>query len=130
MLAEWMGENSPDMLPVEAAEVAKECGYLPLALAMIGAMVRSDPRPSAWSDALARLKRADLEKITRPFPAYPYPNLLRAIDVSVEGLESADRERYLDLAVFPEDQSIPERALSVLWKLDDIDTRDGCVATL
>ena len=34
--------------------------------------------------------------------------------VSVEGLESVDRERYLDLAVFPEDQLIPEEALRAL----------------
>jgi hypothetical protein len=33
ILAEWVGEKSPDKLPAEAAEVARECGYLPLALA-------------------------------------------------------------------------------------------------
>ena len=37
-------------------------------------------------------------------------------EVSVEGLESTDRERYLDLALFPEDQPVPESALSVLWE--------------
>jgi WD40 repeat protein len=44
-------------------------------------------------------------------------------------LESADRERYLDLAVFPEDQPIPEEALHVLWNLDEVDTRD-CMTRL
>ena len=127
MLAEWVGEKSPDKLPPEAAEVAKECGYLPLALAMIGAMIRL--RPTAWKDALGRLQRADLGAIKRAFPGYPYPDLLRAIEVSVEGLESADRERYLDLAVFPEDQPIPEEALRVLWNLDEVDTRD-CMTRL
>jgi NB-ARC domain/APAF-1 helical domain len=127
MLAEWVGEKSPDKLPAEAAEVAKECGYLPLALAMIGAMIRL--RPTAWKDALGRLRRADLGAIKRNFPGYPYPDLLRAIEVSVEGLESADRERYLDLAVFPEDQPIPEEALRVLWNLDELDTRD-CMTRL
>ncbi len=127
MLAEWVGEKNPDKLPAEAAEVAKECGYLPLALAMIGAMVRL--RPTAWKDALRRLKSADLEAIKRAFPGYPYPDLLRAIEVSVEGLDSADRERYLDLAVFPEDQPIPEEALRVLWNLDEVDTRD-CMTRL
>jgi apoptotic protease-activating factor 1-like protein len=121
-LADWVGEKSPDKLPPEAAEVAKECGYLPLALAMIGTMIRL--RPTAWKDALRRLKSADLEAIKRAFPGYPYPDLLRAIEVSVDGLESADRERYLDLTVFPEDQPIPEEALRVLWNLDDADTRD------
>ena len=62
----------------DAAEVAKECGYLPLALAMIGAMVRL--RPTAWKDALDRLQRADLEAVKRAFPEYPYPNLFRAME--------------------------------------------------
>ena len=50
MLAEWVGQKNPDKLPPEAAEVARECGYLPLALAMIGAMIRL--QPTAWKDAL------------------------------------------------------------------------------
>ena len=89
MLAEWTGKENPDRLPPEAAEVAKECGYLPLALAMIGAMIRSKPSSGptstslGWKDALTRLRRADLETIKRVFPGYPYPNLLRAIEVSV-----------------------------------------------
>jgi hypothetical protein len=68
-----------------------------------------------------RLKRADLAAIKCAFPGYPYPNLLRAIEVSVEALEGPDQERYLDLAVFPQGQSIPERTLGALWKLDDAD---------
>jgi len=127
MLTEWVGQKSPDKLPPEAAEVAKECGYLPLALAMIGAMIRL--RPTAWKDALGRLQRADLEAVKRNFPGYPYPDLLRAIEVGVEALESADRERYLDLAVFPEDEPIPEEPLRVLWNLDEVDTRD-CMTRL
>ena len=79
--------------------------------------------PSAASSAL------DLEAIKRNFPGYPYPDLLRTIEVSVEALERADRERYLDLAVFPEDQPIPEEALRVLWNLDEADTRD-CMTRL
>jgi NB-ARC domain len=93
MLAEWIGEKSPDKLPSEADQVAKECGYLPLALAMIGAMIRL--RPTAWKDALGRLQRADLEAIKLAFPGYPYLDLLRAIEVSVEGLEPSDQGRYL-----------------------------------
>jgi hypothetical protein len=46
MLTGWVSEKSSDRLPAGAAEVAKECGYLPLALTMIGAMIRL--RPTAW----------------------------------------------------------------------------------
>jgi hypothetical protein len=125
MLARWVDEKSPGELPVEAAEVARECGYLPLALAMIGAMIRRSKQPPAiaWQDALDCLCASGLEEIKRSFPGYPYPDLLRAIEVSVEALDESDRERYLDLAVFPEDQSIPETTLRAYWKLDARRTR-------
>jgi len=80
MLAEWVGQRSVDKLPPEATEVAKECGYLPLALAMIGAMIRL--QPTAWKDALDCLCASDLEDIRQAFPGDPYPNLLRAIEVA------------------------------------------------
>ena len=125
MLAEWVDEKSPGKLPPEAAEVAKECGYLPLALAMIGAMIRRSRQPAAiaWKDSLDGLRALDLEDIKQTFPGYPYPDLLRALEVSVETLDASDRERYLDMAVFREDQPIPETTLRVLWKLDARRTR-------
>jgi hypothetical protein len=125
MLDKWAGEKKLNKLPPEAAEVAKECGYLPLALAMVGAMVRPSKQPPAiaWQDTLNCLRASDLEEIKRSFPGYPYPDLLRAIEVSVEALDDPDRERYLDLAVFPEDQPIPETALRALWRLDARRTR-------
>ena len=124
LLALWARE-SPGDLPAIADEIAEACGHLPLALAMIGAMVRL--RPTAWEDALERLHRADLDKIRRQFPDYPYSDLLCALEVSVEALEPGDRERYVELAVFPEDASVPAAAVEVLWSvagLDDIDARE------
>jgi Apoptotic protease-activating factor 1-like, winged-helix domain len=47
----------------------------------------------------------------------------------VEALEEADRERYLDLAVFPQDREIPESALRAVWNLDEINARD-CMGRL
>lgn len=114
MLANWTHEPNPARLPAVAADVARECGYLPLALAMIGAMVK---RPTAWADALELLRGRDLEEFRRAFPDYPYPDLLRAIAVGVGELPADDRERYLDLAVFPEDQAIPEGPIQTLWGL-------------
>jgi hypothetical protein len=55
-------------------------------------------RPTAWQDALTRLRRTDFAVIKRAFPGYLYPDLLHAIEVSVEALDETDRERYLDLA--------------------------------
>ncbi|HEY76402.1 MAG TPA: hypothetical protein G4O00_09510 [Thermoflexia bacterium] len=124
LLADWAGQEV-ESLPPEAEQVAKECGYLPLALAMVGAFVRRNPE--CWDRALRRLQRADLDRLKRLFPGYPYPNLLAALEASVEALDAESRARYRDLAVFPEEEPIPLAALGVLWAplgLDEDDVLD------
>ena len=124
LLAEWSLQPREE-LPQEAWEVARECGNLPLTLAMVGAMVRG--HPDRWDNALHKLRTADLEKLKRQFPNYPYPNLLKAIEVSVEALEPVDRARYLDLAVFRRQTPISEDTLRILWEpvgLGPFDTQD------
>ena len=129
MLAEWVGQKSPDKLPPEAAEVAKECGYLPLALAMIGAMIRLQ-RPAGMEGRLTRLQRADLESDqAMPFRGYPYPDLLRAIEVSVEALEpltgsDTSTWRYsLKISRSPKEQ-----ACSGIGRVDTRDCMDAFAA--
>ena len=83
-------------------------------------------RPTAWKDALGRLQRADLEAVKRNFPGYPYPDLLRAIEVSIEALEPVDRERYLDLGGASQKISrCPKDHCAILW----ITGRDRTPAT-
>ncbi|MBD2205990.1 NB-ARC domain-containing protein, partial [Calothrix sp. FACHB-168] len=107
-------------------QVARECGYLPLALAMVGAMMRGKPA-NRWQNILEKLRSADLEKIKQQFPDYPYPDLLKALAVSVEALDENCQQRYLDFAVFPEDTPIPEAVLQTFWQplgLDEFDSQD------
>jgi len=113
LLAKWAKCKSNE-LPAVASEVAKECGYLPLALAMIGAMVRK--RPDSWQSALERLKNADLKTIHANFPDYPYPDILKSLQVSVDGLPADLKEKYLSLAVFPEDSPISRKVFYSYWK--------------
>lgn len=120
LLASWAGCGVAE-LPGEARDVAAECGCLPLALAMVGAMVRL--RPAAWRDALELFRDADLEALRLAFPSYPYPDLLRAIEVSVHCLEPWQRERYLELAVFAEEVAIPEPVLVMLWSASGLKAR-------
>ncbi|MFN7349413.1 MAG: NB-ARC domain-containing protein, partial [Dolichospermum sp.] len=123
LLALW-AKQPPETLPTEAYQIVEECGRLPLALAMIGAM--SKGKPQGWQNVLYKLQNADLEKIKYKFPDY-YPNLLSAIQVSVEALEPDLQKRYLDFAVFPEDTLIPEAVLQTFWEsegLDKFDTQD------
>jgi WD40 repeat protein len=126
LLALSSGLKREDLGP-KAKEVAKECDCLPLALAMVGSMAKAAlarGRTDPWEHILHRLLSADLDKIKAEFPDYPYPNLLRAIEVSVESLEQEEQKRYLELAVFSEDTEVPEAALQLLWGLDEYDTRD------
>ncbi len=113
LLAQWAGEPL-ETLPPEAAAVARECGYLPLAVAISGAMV-SGKAANRWQNVLHKLQTADLEKLRQQFPDYPHPNLLKAIQVSVEALPQEEAERYLDFAIFPEDTPIPEAVLVGFW---------------
>lgn len=121
LLADWSGQEIAT-LPETARQVAQECGYLPLALAMVGAFVRQNPE--SWERALSRLHKADLEKLRRLFPGYEHPTLLAALAVSVEALPERTRLRYLDLAVFPEEEAIPLDVLRAFWGLDADDVVD------
>jgi WD40 repeat protein len=114
LLARWSGLPLK-RLPAEADEIISECGHLPLALAMVGAIVRNDSQ--AWKLVLRRLKNADLDKIRIQFPDSPYPDLMKCIEVSVDFLEPPHRARYIDFAVFRADTPIPEKTLATLWEL-------------
>lgn len=101
-------------LPKEAAEIVKECGYLPLAVAAIGSMVRGKPA-DRWQLALRKLQEAKLNKIFCKFD-YQYENLFRALQVSVEALPEEQQQYYKTLAVFPEDANIQKSAIVMYWE--------------
>ena len=121
LLSRWAGLTVEE-LPLEANDVIKECGNLPLAIAMIGALVQH--QPEGWKHVLVRLRNSDLNKIKGDFPNYDYPDLLRAIQVSVDALESRERKCYRSLAVFPEDIPIPKVALQIYWEKYGLDEND------
>lgn len=108
--ANWVKEKMPD----EAIDLVIKCGALPLAISMIGAMLRGKPR-NRWGEVLTYLQDDRLEEIEQIFVNYPYPNLFFALDVSVKSQPPLIQERYLELAVFPEDTPIPESVLQIYW---------------
>jgi len=116
LLARTSGRQVETLGP-EAALVIEECGYLPLAIAMIGGMVQGVDNP--WTGVLQRLAMRDLGRIAEEFGEYQHPTLLRALQVSVDALGKHERDRYLQLAVFPEDTHLPEAAIVTLWG-DDV----------
>jgi WD40 repeat protein/pimeloyl-ACP methyl ester carboxylesterase len=109
-------------LPPEANEIVKECGGLPLALAMIGGALLGHPI-NRWKDILDSLQSADLKGIEHHLDRYDYFNLQKAMQVSVDVLERELYDRYLDFAVFPEDVAIPERVLEIWWSTKKLNSK-------
>ena len=123
-LADWVG-RSPDDLPQAAADVARECGNLPFALALHGALAADGQR---WEDLAGALRDADLAYAEKRFAGYPYPTLLRALQASVDALrrdDPAGAQRFLDVAAFQWDHGVPELALLAFWRHEGTGERDG-----
>jgi WD40 repeat protein len=106
LLAEWSG-CALAALPPAASAVKAECGRLPLALAICGALAR-DGTP--WTDLLEALREADLE-----FLDHPHGSVLKSIKVGIDRLEPGQARRFAELAVFPPDEAVPEAAVLTLW---------------
>ena len=106
LLAEWV--NTPvDAMPAEAVSLVHECGYLPLAVKVAGAQIR-DGR--SCNDLLAALKVGRVE-----FLHHASGDVLKTLRTSVDGLSIDVRERYVELAILPEDVDVPELVITRLW---------------
>jgi len=102
-------------LPEEACEIARMCGNLPLALALCGGMVR---RGIPWKGVSSRLQQAALDDVSERHrdPENPHHQSLRLVlQMSVDALSDAERERFLELCVFPAGTPVPESAVFLLW---------------
>ena len=119
LLANWANLEI-DNLPAFALSIIRECGNLPLAISIVGAMARGKER-NYWANILDKLRRASLDEISYILPGYPHHDLLKAMEVSLESLQEENINnldapfRYLEFAVFPEDVQIPKSVLYVLW---------------
>ena len=120
LLAEWAGQTEGE-LPAAALAVARECGYLPLALSVCGAMVREG---TLWLDLQEALQEADLGFLEKAFPHYRNWDVLKALSVSVEALARTHpgvAECYRSV-----DEGIPEVAVLRLWMHDrELKERQG-----
>lgn len=125
LLATWVALPASD-LPPQADTIIKECGGLPLALAMSGALLRTGHR--SWEWLLRRLRDARLDRVAAALPGYEHASVRAALDVSIDELEDADlpdaRERYVELAVFAGRSRIPLSAMGALWGISADDTED------
>jgi WD40 repeat protein len=100
----------------DARKVIEECGRLPLALSICGALARDG---LAWTDIFCALKSARLDFLKRRGVDPKYQSVLRSVEASVSFLAEEDgksKKCYLDFAVFPPDKSVPEETVLMLWR--------------
>ncbi|HNE03415.1 MAG TPA: NB-ARC domain-containing protein [Anaerolineales bacterium] len=112
-----------DNMPEEAELILNECGALPLAISMIGSMLRNRPQ-NRWQLILRHLRNAELQSIRHQFKDYPYPDLFIALHVSLEAQPAIIQNIYLSLAIFPQDIPIPESVLEIYWNKEDLQHYD------
>lgn len=91
-------------LPAEAIEIYKECKGLPLAITLLGALLRD--HPNRWQYYLTKLQQRDMRRIKKML-AYEYPTLAEAIDMSISNLEPQFQEYYRDFALFADGMKVP-----------------------
>ena len=113
-------ENLVDL----AEKILKRCGYLPLAISMIGALLKGKNK-FWWDDILNRLKNSKLEKIKYKNPENEqHQNLYNVIQLSVNYLEDDYADRYLELCIFNDEEKIRLETLQVYFKDEYFETID------
>ena len=96
LLALWA--NVPmNRLPATADDIVAQCGRLPLALSVIGAMLRGTDA-QFWAATLNLLRKADLSAIKDQLPE-GQQSFFKAVEVSFQSLKPGIQERYKELAV-------------------------------
>lgn len=105
-----------DRLPDTADAIVRECGRLPLALAIAGAMLRGADLET-WAEVLDALRQAEHGTLIEAgLPDYTRArHVFGALAVSTDRLEAEERDRLADLAVFPEDVAVPAAVFAHLW---------------
>ena len=120
LLASWANVPTAE-LPATADEVIAECGRLPLALSVVGAMLR-DTNGAFWTDMVELLRKADISAIEEQLPPGQV-SFYKSVEISFQFLKPEMRERYKALAVLLEDMFAPLPVLQTLWSVDEAEAR-------
>ncbi len=119
-----------DNLLFLAEQILEKCGDLPLAINIIGDILKGKDKEN-WESVLKKLEKAQLEKLKNINPDTPqHENLFKVIDLSVNYLDSEYRDKYLSLNIFQSIKSIPKETLKTYWDWGEeeyLDIIDGFI---
>ncbi|MGH4026482.1 MAG: NB-ARC domain-containing protein [Pseudonocardiaceae bacterium] len=114
------------LLPAAAEQLAAVAGRWPVLLNLVNGLLRrrTDHGQPPGEAAEVIVRRLAAEGPTAFDPALS-ADRSRAVAATIEAsltlLDPADQDRYLDLAIFPEDVDIPLDVLRLLWPPDLVD---------
>lgn len=112
ILAQWTNQLVVN-LPGEARQIFEHTNGSPLAISMIGALLRDHPK--RWRYYVTQLEGRNVSKLKPKFE-YEYPTLSEAIRMSINSLDDELRALYDDFALFDEDSKVPAQVLCILWE--------------
>ena len=130
------GLDKDDGLRSDLRELASRLGEWPLLLCLVNSALRNRIENDRQSprDAVTWINRALGKRGLAYFDARNSDErqqaVVRTIGVSLDLLNAKERERYGELAIFPEDVEIPLATLEKLWArtggFDEFDTEELC----
>ena len=114
VLSLWTGIDISS-LPEEAVTIFNQCKGSPLAISMIGALLKG--HKNRWSYYVKQLNEQNISKVKSKL-SYEYGSLHDAFAVSFDNLSKELQNQFEMLSVFQENVGIPANTLSVLWNCD------------
>ena len=109
LLEAWARGHLADADRAMKEQVVKRLGYLPLAIKLAGPQL-THQSPQKW------LHTFDVRKLKFHRIETTHDSLELAFDLSLEMLHDEERKLYLNLALFKEDEAIPQVAIEHLWQ--------------
>ena len=101
-----------------------------MVISLIGSLIsesgrcRQTQRQSGrWQYYLQNLKTRRYSKFKKQL-SYEHESVMGAVQMSVDNLDEADKDKYEKLAVFLDDDPIPIKTLEILWKVDKYEVED------
>jgi len=127
MLSARLPTPPGDLTPFR--ELAQRLGEWPLLLELANGTLRQliahgDTLKGALTYLDEKLDEHGVVAFDRRNPLQRNQAITKTIEVSLDLLTPDERERYLELAIFPEDTGVPLRVVSDLWGLKGLGTKE------
>lgn len=119
--------ESPETTLPQFQALARRLGEWPLLLGLAGAtlrqrIARGDSIEGALGYLNTTLDRQGVTAFDHRRATERHQAVANTIGVSLDLLETDERHRYAELAIFPEDTDVPLTAIGALWGTDDFET--------